>query len=134
MNSKQKTTSILGAFFLLFMLSSCGGSEIIGKTTKIGNIEIAEKDFPTTLTWEEAEKACSDLGEGWRLPTIEELKLIFENKNLINGIHEGSYWSSSEGPMGGSSSIPMRGLSLKEGWEGFDFKINRFSVRAVRDI
>lgn len=48
-------------------------------------IEIAEKDFPTKMKWYESKKACADLGEGWRLPTYDELNWIYKHKNTIGG-------------------------------------------------
>jgi len=45
-------------------------------------IEVAEKGFPSTMDWTEANKACSDLGDGWRLPTIKELKEIYRESEF----------------------------------------------------
>jgi len=72
------------------------GSSSIGQTVKIGNLEIAEKDFVEKMTWEAAKKACADLGDGWRLPTKDELNILFENKDKIGGFSENNYWSSLE--------------------------------------
>ena len=47
-------------------------------------------------SWEDAKKVCEDLGDGWRLPTREELLLMYLNKNEIGGFVDASYWSSSE--------------------------------------
>jgi hypothetical protein len=44
------------------------------------------------LTWCEAQKYVKSLGEGWRLPSIEELFMIYNEKIIV----ENSYWSSSE--------------------------------------
>jgi len=43
----------------------------------IENIEIKCVDFKNEITWYEANAECDKLGDGWRLPTIEELKLIY---------------------------------------------------------
>jgi hypothetical protein len=29
------------------------------------------------MTWEDAKRACSELGSGWRLPNIDELKAMY---------------------------------------------------------
>ena len=68
---------------------------IIGKTIKIGNLEVAEKDFPKKMIWEDAKKACENLGSGWRLPTKEELKTLYLNKDKIGGFADDVYWSST---------------------------------------
>ena len=47
--------------------------------------EIAKKDFPNQMSWYDAKKACADLGNGWRLPTKDEVILIYENKDKIGG-------------------------------------------------
>jgi len=46
--------------------------------------------------WEDAKKVCKDLGDGWRLPTREELHLMWVNKEGIGGFAAASCWSSSE--------------------------------------
>jgi hypothetical protein len=33
--------------------------------------------------------------DGWRLPSIEELKILFINKDLIGGFKDDYYWSST---------------------------------------
>ena len=73
--------------------------EIIGNSIKIGSLEIAQYDFPKEMKWEDALKACNDLGEGWRLPTKDELNELYKNKDKIGGFATStlsSYWSSTE--------------------------------------
>ena len=69
---------------------------IIGNTYKIENIEVAEKDFPKGMNWEDAKKACKRLGSGWRLPTKEELNTLYLNKDKIGVFANNIYWSSTE--------------------------------------
>jgi hypothetical protein len=70
--------------------------KIIGKTIKIGNLLVAQYDFPDNLSWEDAKTACVSLGKGWRLPTKVELNILYLNKKKIGGFNEdGSYWSST---------------------------------------
>jgi hypothetical protein len=77
----------------------------VGATVRIGNLEVMTKDLEH-LSWDDAMKACADLGDGWRLPTKYELNLLYENKEKIGGLHiihrsdrdiYGWYWSSTEG-------------------------------------
>lgn len=42
-------------------------------------IELYENTIETYLTWEDANKHCVDLGDGWRLPTKDELIYMFNN-------------------------------------------------------
>jgi hypothetical protein len=71
--------------------------EIIGKTIKISNIEVAENDFPKTMFWYDAKVTCTKLGDGWRLPTKEELNILYLNKDIIGGFTDNFYWSSIDG-------------------------------------
>jgi hypothetical protein len=63
-----------------------------------GKLQIAAKDFFNVMTWEQAFKACENLGNGWRLPTIEELEAMHENlhSNEIGNFQSTAYWSSTE--------------------------------------
>jgi hypothetical protein len=71
-------------------------TNIIGNPINIGNLSVAQYGFPDKMYWEEAKEACNTLGNGWRLPTKEELMYLFKNKNKIKGFADGFYWSSTE--------------------------------------
>ena len=96
----------LNILMIVVLLVSCSSptvsyspeqSKIIGTPIKIENLEVAQFDFPNTSIWKNAIKACSDLGNGWRLPTRVELLLLYKNKDKIGGFKGyGLYWSSTE--------------------------------------
>jgi hypothetical protein len=101
--------TILG--LLLLILTSCGSSSsrtkptsntdyenIIGTPIKFGNLEVAQYDFPEEMKWDEAKKVCEILGDGWRLPTADELNTLYQNKVTIGGFRDNlyPYWSSTE--------------------------------------
>lgn len=66
------------------------------KTIVIGNLEIAPTDYPEKMRWFLAQQACTKLGDGWRLPTIEELRIMYDNREKIGGFDDwGNYWSTS---------------------------------------
>ena len=71
-------------------------SSIIGRSITLDNLEVAENDFPKKMIWNDAVKACSDLGNGWRLPTKYELNFMYLNKDKIGGFADRNYWSSTE--------------------------------------
>jgi len=103
---------------------------IIGKPIKIGNIEVAEKDFPNKIKWDDAKKECERLGSGWRLPNKEELNLLFKNKIKIGGFAKGNdYWSLSEDELGNASK-----QDFNNGMQYYNGKDNILKVRAVRDF
>jgi len=86
-------------FFLLVFISFKGFSQKVAITESY-NFEVMEKDLGK-MTWVDANKACEKLGEGWILPTIEELTLIFYNRDKIGGFFERAYyWSSTDASAG----------------------------------
>ena len=78
------------------MAQVADSASIIGKSIRIDNLLVAQNDFPTQMNWDDAVKACASLGPGWRLPTIDELNIIYQNKDKIRGFRDNYYWSSSE--------------------------------------
>lgn len=52
--------------------------EIILNSFTNERFEIRSEDFQNPMTCEEAKKCCEDLGDGWRLPTSDELYLVYE--------------------------------------------------------
>ena len=72
---------------LLFILPFFVFSQksVIRKTYNLNGLEIAQFDFLDPMTYDEAVIACSKLGEGWRLPTKEEMEEINENKDMLGG-------------------------------------------------
>ena len=99
---------------ILLILGSCGsnvestttivyvdGREVL--TIKIGNLEVMAEDLKIRskygrgfFDFEEAKKVCENLGDGWRLPTKDELNVLYKNKDKIGGFAGISYWSSTE--------------------------------------
>ena len=58
-------------------------------------IELLQYDFGL-VDWQEAENIVNDLGDGWRIPTIHELKLIKPYKLQLIRIHADYYWGSTK--------------------------------------
>ena len=107
---------IMKFFLLIPLLFICqmvtgqdNNAKIIGNPLKIENIEVpqdsqhaanlevAQYDFPNPMNWDSAKKICGTLGKGWRLPTKDELKTLFQNREKIGGFEERGSWSSTEG-------------------------------------
>jgi hypothetical protein len=80
------------------------------------------------MTWDEAIEKVSQLGNGWRLPTINELQLIWESehKDLFK---KESYWSSSEYGSGSAWVFYFYDCNTY----GID-KNDDYYVMAVRDL
>ncbi len=81
-------------------------------------------------TWYEAMTYARNAGSGWRLPTKEELDLLYQNQRIVQGFEEDGYWSSTET----SDTV--------SGWVQFYFignqyissKTQRHMVRLVRNL
>ena len=138
---------------IILMLASCGSNEstvnVNGRevsTVKIGNLEVMTEDLgeegditrlseegvefnePMRLMdWYEAMKACADLGDGWRLPTKDELNVLYENKDKIGGFAGSKYWSSTE-----HDNDYAWAQNFIKGGQYSKYKNNDSSVRAVR--
>lgn len=81
------------------------------------------------MNWYNAIKACSNLGNDWRLPTNIELLLMFYNKNKICGFADYFYWSSTE-----YDSFDAWYLYFFDGGQDYFNKYSTAYVRAVRSI
>jgi uncharacterized protein (TIGR02145 family) len=83
--------------FFLFLFVFGFGQLIVSQTIRIGGIEISNADLPEKMTISEIRVYLQKHSE-WRLPTIEELNLMYEKRSSISGIKYGwdTYASSGE--------------------------------------
>jgi hypothetical protein len=91
----------------------------------IANVEIADKSTEALMNWNDAMEYTKSLGDGWRLPTKEELYLIYKS---TNDFMDGTYWSIDEDSSGNAM--------LQNFYSGYQYaadKRNGTCVRAVRD-
>ena len=114
---------------LLFILPFIVFSQksVIGKPYNLNGLEIAQFDFTQPMNYEEATEACSKLGDGWRLPTKEELNILYQNKDKIGGFANKYYWSSTED---GSGNVWWQDFG--DGYQNVYYKGANDYVRAVR--
>lgn len=89
---------------------------------------VAAKAFEINTDWDSAVRYCENLGDGWRLPTKDELTLIYKSENDFDKVY---YWSSSE-----KDPFFVASVSMNSGWVEWedDKSQNNIRVRAVRDI
>ena len=66
--------------------------------TTVQKLQVAYEDLGE-MNWYDAKKACANLGNGWRLPTLEELQVMYKELHLKGkGGFPGGwcwYWSST---------------------------------------
>ena len=117
-------------YYKIWTNSKC---QVIGEeiqAIRVGDFEVIKQDFQISMNWEEANKACKNLGSDWRLPTKDELNVLYLNKNLVGGFDMKSYWSSTEG---GDKNLYW-GQSFNDGFQSKNNKNDGHNVRAVRTI
>lgn len=110
-------------------------------------LDIFETDFKQELNYYDAQKACTNLGENWRLPTLDELEVIFKNSkdydtpHFYNNFNNTYYWTSTEYNKFNAwvlmpkynSTFPKPKYESTFAKEFFG-KSNTFNVRAVKFI
>jgi hypothetical protein len=126
-------------FILLVFISFRGFSQSV-KIGRCDSLEVMETDLGT-MTWEDAKKACEELGDGWRLPTIDELQFMYNKRAEIDGlgkiavlnyflVNDRYYWSSTE-----YNNTHLWIFNFHYGTANADYyKSNANCVRAVRDL
>ena len=103
-----------------------------GQSCSSRQVHVAEMDFEFQLSWSLARTECSRLGKGWRLPTKEELEVIYKELHIKGkgNFKDSEYWSSMEGDLYESWVF-----DFNQGSAGYNETHNgSFYVRAVRSI
>ena len=103
--------------------------EVKLKAEEKPKLEWQENSPNQSMTWEQANAYAKELGKGWRLPTIEELKEAYESN--VGGFQSKFYWSSS------ALSQNTNYVWLIDFYNGHinDFsKLDTYYVRCVREV
>lgn len=120
-------------FFLVFV--SCNDNKVKecdDCVVQIGNLKV-RTDFGQ-LPWKEAKKTCEELEGNWRLPNMEELKLIYENKEKYNLETQPNnfVWSSVPDPEWEGKIMGIRFTTGEELRISSSFYQNFFPVSTVK--
>ena len=104
----------------------------------IGNLQVMAMDIGR-MDWVDAVIACEALGDGWRLPTKDELNLVYLQKDKIGRFHEDDfgYWSSTHNlaTLDNNEDDGLRYYQLFTDGSQLTSGINEGGdVRAVRDV
>ena len=125
---------------LLLAIYCSAQSRIVGKPFKIENYEIAQFDFPNEMNWDDANKACKSLGKGWRLPTKNELRVLYKLRKRIGGFKGRIYWSGQKISMAWgqkTNKVWVKMFDRDDEYFGKDLisrSVNKNSVRALRSF
>ena len=107
-------------------------------------IEVAKWDLRKQMNWYGALRACEVLGDGWRLPSIEELEAMYEQLHMegkgsfkaAEAFWSSLYWSSSvntETNAWGTSDAYI--MNFNDGDVSYSMKdTSILRVRAVRTL
>lgn len=114
-------------FFACYMGMCQAQASVIRKPIRLQNFEVAQYDFEEKMTWEKAKAKCYRLGKGWRLPTKNELNVMYKNKDRIGGFANDYYWSSTE-----YGSSHAWGQNVNAGYQLNYLKNVASYVRAIR--
>jgi hypothetical protein len=92
-------------------------------------IEVSNHDLEGVYFWNKAKSIARDLGQGWRLPTAEEIKELYKNKEMLNFANYGfwAYWTSE------TQEDKVFSLFGPNGEIDVNAKEAEFYVRLVRD-
>ena len=93
------------------------------EVTKTVKFEVAKEDIKGKYTFDKAN--VIQFSNGWRLPTIEELQVMYEAKIIT----EGRYWSSTVH----NKSLAWN-YSFNNGYSNYTNKFYDYRVRAVRTV
>jgi len=91
--------------------------------------EIYPEDAPNRMSWYDGVEYCKNLGNGWRLPTKEELNLMYIElcKKGLGGFDSDYYWSSSE-----EGFATAWGQNISHGMQLYGNRYSNICMRAVR--
>ena len=98
------------------------------------------KDTKEDVNWQEAVDYCESLGDGWRLPTIEELTSATDDWNLkdkdtwfsVKGFLESSYYWSSTTYARNNDYAWL--VYVHSGYVNYCLKSSTSYARAVREV
>jgi uncharacterized protein (TIGR02145 family) len=102
------------------------------KGIKLGSLEIYKCDIGS-FSFNDAKLECEKIGGGWRVPTKDELNILFENKESIGQFTDGFYWSSTKD----ESSVSFAwGQRFEDGFQNICSSTAKFKnfIRPVRSI
>lgn len=128
------TTVIIIIPFTYLPATSESGCSLLTepKTIKVSDtLEVKTEDESGRFTWDLAQEQCASYGQGWHVPDILELLILYKKKDTIGGFKGEWYWSSSEfyNDFGRSHNFPTG-----ERNDPYEDKNRPYCVRCVKTI
>jgi hypothetical protein len=110
-------------------------NDFIGIPIKFKYIEVAQYDIPKICTYDEALKIAKNIGNGWRLPSKDELLKMYEFRNKIKEFVWGDYYLTNE--IYGSNlifTVEFADGKLDKSLRYFNGNEIKYNVRLIRTI
>lgn len=88
----------------------------------------------TRMAWKDANSFGHAMNgyNDWRLPSKDELHILYLNKNKFGGFSQSDYWSGTTDEI--DDSAWAQSFEDGDGWQYTTNKFNGLSVRFVRDF
>ena len=108
--------------------------QTFGSTIKFGFFEISQNDFKNPMNWTNAVEACLRLGEGWRLPTKEDLNIIFymipERFEWfpLNSFSYNYYWGAGDGIEEIKNNTSLKSMSESFKWRPANYTSGQYKT------
>ena len=109
--------------------------DFIGTPIKFNYVEVAQYDIPKECTYDEALKIAKNIGNGWRLPSKEELLKMYEKRDFIKGFEWGAYYLTDE--VYGKNlvyAVEFADGKLDKWWKHLNGSEIHYNVRLIRTI
>lgn len=128
---KPKQNSTSNTAVKISLGQEYGGGIVIYVNPKGDHGMIVSSKEVGSVDWEKAQKICAAYKVGsfgsWRLPSKDELNIIYQNRKFLGTYNKGNYWSSTEE---GKNSATV--INFANGNQGKSNKQSANAVRAVR--
>ena len=145
---------IICCLLVAVMLSACGGETKNGDEKRVGDVIMVNGELgvvfdvtangrhgkvmsvsETKCNWNDAKDWCVSFGPAWRLPTKDELKEIYRNKDAINSVLSANDYTTLMDTLYWSSGIISESfvwyVSMRDGYTYNGCKSFNGYVRAV---
>jgi hypothetical protein len=129
----KKSLKLLACLLIPILFISCTNKNIITNPITGEKVLVAKKDLGQ-MNWDDAQNRCKELGEGWRLPTYEELEIMCINYKRLEMPFKNTYFSSTFN-IYDNDKLVIKGLIFTNcSYYYINNRYNTYFVRPVKTI